>query len=158
MSAIRSRDNQTELVLRRALHAAGLRFRLHRRGMLGKPDLVFVREKVAVFVDGDFWHARELRQQGIDAVRAHIRTPTQAYWLKKFARRVDRDDEVTRGLTAEGWQVLRFWESDTKRNIEFVVSQIVNAVLARRPRSDRASKRTSAGRTTPKRSTPPRKR
>src|SRR5262245_57078120 len=114
MSAIRSRDNKTELALRRALHARGLRFRLHVATLYGRPDIIFPREKVAVFVDGDFWHARKLREQGAQALRESIRTPSQAYWLSKFARRIERDDDVTRSLRADGWIVLRYWESEVK--------------------------------------------
>ena len=132
MSAIRSRDNKTELALRRALHARGLRFRLHTAAIIGRPDIVFPRERIAIFVDGDFWHARKLRERGIQAVRETIRTPSQAYWLSKFARRVERDDEVTRSLRADGWLVLRYWESEVKATVEATAQTIMRAVLRRR--------------------------
>ena len=132
MSAIRSRDNKTEVALRRALHAAGLRFRLHSKQVLGRPDLIFPREKVAVFVDGDFWHARKVREQGVESLRTTIRTPTQAYWLDKFSRRIKRDDLVTQSLRADGWLVLRYWESDIKASVNGAVDEIASAVLGRR--------------------------
>jgi DNA mismatch endonuclease, patch repair protein len=137
MSAIRSRDNRTELALRKALFAAGLRFRLHRRDLSGNPDIVFVGARVAVFVDGDFWHARSLREKGIEAVRRAIRTPTQSYWLAKFARRVVRDDEVSEALRKEGWRVMRFWESDVKRDLQKTVRAVVRAVKRRGRKANR---------------------
>lgn len=132
MSAIRSRDNRTELALRRAIHARGLRFRLHPKRVLGKPDIVFPREKVAVFLDGDYWHARLLREQGLGAVRERLRPENESYWVTKFTRRVERDDEVTSTLRAEGWIVLRFWESDIKRDLTPAVDAVATAVSSRR--------------------------
>lgn len=132
MSAIRSRDNRTEVALRRALHARGLRYRLHPSNVLGRPDIVFPRERIAIFVDGDFWHARAVREGGIDVVRALIRTPSQAYWVAKFERRVARDDDVSERLRADGWVVLRFWESEIKKDASVAERAIVRSIRQRR--------------------------
>lgn len=128
MSAIRSRNNRTEVALRQALHARGLRFRLHPKAIYGKPDIVFPREKVAVFVDGDFWHARALRERGMDAFQKTIRTPSQAYWMYKFSRRIVRDDDVSSSLRSDGWTVLRFWESELKKDVAPAAGQIARVV------------------------------
>src|SRR5690349_11053374 len=117
MSAIRSRDNKTEIALRRLLHSFGLRYRLHPTTVFGRPDIVFARERVAVFVDGDYWHARLLREQGPDALRKRFSETNKEYWIPKFTRRVVRDDDVTSTLTYNGWKVLRFWESDLRRDL-----------------------------------------
>lgn len=135
MRAIRSRDNKTEVALRRALHAKGLRYRLHPAGIAGKPDIVFARERIAVFVDGDFWHARRLRETGMEAFPTLIRTPKKDYWFTKFTRRIERDDEVNVSLRAAGWQVLRFWESDVQRDIHECAAGIHQAVMERRKRN-----------------------
>lgn len=132
MSAIRSRDNRTELALRRNLHSRGLRYRLHPRGLLGRPDIVFPRERIAVFVDGDFWHARRLREHGPEPKSFPARLEGQEYWIAKFTRRVVRDDEVSASLRYGGWQVLRFWESDIKHDVGAAAAQIERAVRARR--------------------------
>lgn len=132
MSAIRSRDNKTELTLRRSLHRLGLRYRLHPKTVAGKPDIVFPTERVAVFVDGDFWHARLLREAGMGSFPSLIRTPRKEYWHNKFERRIQRDDEVTAELRQKGWIVLRFWESDLKREMDPAVRKIVSAVRKRR--------------------------
>lgn len=132
MSAIRSRDNRTELALRRCLHSFGLRYRLHPATILGKPDIVFVRERVAVFVDGDYWHARLLREQGMDALSSRLRNEGRDYWITKFTRRVVRDDEVTAALSYRGWLVLRYWESEIRRDVAPTARAIETAVRTRR--------------------------
>src|SRR4051812_29956748 len=95
MSAIRAFNPRTETALRKALHRRGLRFRKYASGLLGRPDIVFRSERVAVFVDGDYWHARVLREDGMAALEAKLRSPTRSYWVQKFTRRVSFDDEVT---------------------------------------------------------------
>lgn len=139
MGAIRSRDNKTEVALRKALHAKGLRFRLHPSVLAGKPDIVFPVERVAVFVDGDFWHARLLREAGIGSFPSLIRTPQKEYWFKKFTRRLERDDEVNDTLEESGWLVLRFWESDLQKEVDPAVRLISNAVGKRRKLRDKLS-------------------
>src|SRR5579862_3298439 len=98
MSAIRSSGNKTETALRKALHKVGLRYRKYRADLPGRPDLVFMQAKVAVFVDGDFWHGRVLIEDGLAALKARLRTPNRAYWLSKLQRRVARDREITKLL------------------------------------------------------------
>jgi DNA mismatch endonuclease, patch repair protein len=132
MSAIRSTENAVELALRRAVHARRLRYRKYRSDLPGKPDMVFPRDRVVVFVDGDYWHCRTLVEQGSQALEATLRTPTRDYWRDKFHRRVTRDREVTAALRAAGWEVLRFWESDVKQDVEGVAERIAQVVRARR--------------------------
>lgn len=132
MAAIRSTENRTEVALRSALHRAGLRFRKYAADLPGKPDIVFRSARVAVFVDGDFWHARILREEGLRALKKRIPRDRQAYWVEKFRRRVQRDNEVTELLGSEGWKVLRFWESELKADMLIAVRKINRAVLARR--------------------------
>lgn len=118
MSAIRSTGGKTEVALRSILHRRGLRFRKNDSRLVGKPDIVFARARVAVFIDGDYWHARVLREKGPEALYARIKTANRDYWIDKFTKRVKRDDEVTEALEAEGWTVLRFWESDVRGDLE----------------------------------------
>lgn len=131
MGAIRSRDNKTEVAFRRILHAKGLRYRLQPGDLPGKPDIVFRSERVAIFVDGDFWHARLLREAGMEAFPVLIRTPQKEYWLAKFTRRIERDDEVNALLRNDGWTVLRFWESDLEREMESCATIAYQAIKQR---------------------------
>ncbi|CAN5565686.1 very short patch repair endonuclease [soil metagenome] len=130
MSAIRSRDNLTEVALRRALFALGLRYRLHPPNVLGKPDIVFPHARVAVFVDGDYWHARILKEKGRTALEERVAGNNSDYWITKFTKRVVRDDEVTSTLEYQGWKVLRYWESDIRKSIRETAADIAYVVAA----------------------------
>ncbi|MDE2664209.1 MAG: very short patch repair endonuclease [Gemmatimonadota bacterium] len=118
MSAIRSTGGKTEVALRSILHRRGLRFRKNYPKLLGRPDIVFIGARVAVFIDGDYWHARVLRERGPEALEAQLKTSNQAYWIDKFTKRVVRDDHVTATLQNEGWTVLRLWESDVRADLD----------------------------------------
>lgn len=131
MSAIRSRENRTEVALRRALFASGLRYRKYGSGLYGHPDIVFPRARVVVFVDGDYWHGRTLREKGEEAVSSYYTEAQRTYWVPKLRRTVQRDAETTAALRSEGWLVLRFWESDVKANLQKTCDQIVKTVQRR---------------------------
>ena len=132
MSAIKGHENRTESALRKALHRMGLRYRKYAKGLPGRPDIIFPKQKVAVFVDGDYWHARLLRENGLQALEAKLRTPTRGYWLAKFQRRVCFDDEVSARLEGLGWKVIRLWESDIVHDIEGAARQVAITVRRRR--------------------------
>lgn len=108
MRAIKRTDTKPEVTLRQRLHARGLRFRKDLRldlpGGRVRPDIVFTRRKVAVFVDSCFWHV----------CPEHGRQPTsnEWYWAPKLARNVERDRAADRVLAEEGWTVVRIWEHE----------------------------------------------
>lgn len=131
MSAIRSGENRTEVALRRALYALGLRYRKYANRLPGRPDLVFRRSRVVVFVDGDYWHARELVEGTGTALRRRLRRlpeESRKYWLKKFRYRVGRDREVTELLRRDGWTVIRLWESDVRRDVDSAARRIATKI------------------------------
>lgn len=136
MSAIRSRDNRTEFALRRCLFSLGMRYRVHPKNVFGKPDIVFPRARVAVFVDGDYWHARILREEGIDSLKRRLKDAGSEYWITKFTRRVVRDDDVTATLSYQGWEVIRFWEGDIRRDVVPAAARIRSVVRERLRNSD----------------------
>lgn len=120
-----------ELLLRRALWSAGLRYRKNPLTLPGKPDVVFPGAKLAVFCDGDFWHGRDWEARHAKLSQGH----NAEYWLAKIGRNMQRDAEVSAALRGAGWSVLRVWESDVKRDVEAVVSA-VRAALAQTQRPD----------------------
>jgi DNA mismatch endonuclease, patch repair protein len=126
MSAIRSSGNAVEVSLRKEVHRLGLRYRVYPKNVFGRPDFVFPAGKVAVFVDGDFWHGRILIEQGLEALRERHRG--RRYWIDKMTRRVERDELVTRTLEEGGWLVLRFWESDVDADVKGHAERIWNTV------------------------------
>ena len=120
MSRNRAKDTRPEVRLRKALYHQRLRYRKNYRKLPGTPDIALTRQKIAIFVDGDFWHAR-----GHETHPGEQVTTNKEYWVKHLSRNVERDREVTDTLTEQGWLVLRFWESDIKRNLEACVNTIV---------------------------------
>lgn len=104
MAGIRGKDTQPELVLRRALHGHGFRYRLHARDVAGRPDLVLKKYRAIIFVHGCFWHRHEnCRLATTPATRPE-------FWADKFAANVARDRAVQESLLAEGWRVATIWE------------------------------------------------
>lgn len=108
MRAVRSRDTGPELAVRRFLHAAGLRYRLHDRRLPGKPDVVFPSRRIAVFVHGCFWH----QHPGCPA--SDRPASNTEYWTRKLDGNVARDLRRQHELETEGWSVLTIWECQTR--------------------------------------------
>lgn len=104
MSRITGRDTKPELVLRKALHAAGFRYRLHAPGLPGRPDLVFPKWGAAVFVHGCFWHQHK------NCRIANVPGSNAEFWLAKFQANKRRDARAIRTLRAAGWRVVVVWE------------------------------------------------
>lgn len=108
MAAVRSKDTKPELVVRRLLHGLGYRYRLHRRDLPGRPDLVFSARRVVVFVHGCFWHSH-------DCAKGRKRPVANAtWWEEKLAGNQARDEAVARTLRADGWRVIIVWECETR--------------------------------------------
>lgn len=104
MASVRSKNSRAELDVRRTLHAAGLRFRLHKKELPGSPDIVLPAIHTAIFVHGCFWH----RHPGCR--RATMPATNTSYWESKFQRNVERDARAARELEARGWAVCQVWE------------------------------------------------
>lgn len=107
MSRIRGKDTKPELALRRALHAAGLRYRLHAKELPGRPDVVFRPQRVAIFVHGCFWH----RHHGCRL--AYSPKSNVQFWEAKFQQNMVRDMRNIDALRASGWKCLIVWECET---------------------------------------------
>lgn len=109
MSRIRGKDTKPEMIVRRRLHAAGLRYRLHRRDLPGIPDVVFPKRRVALFVHGCFWHSCPNCRDGRKQVKSN-----EDYWLPKLSRNRIRDIRHAADLGALGWSVRVIWECETR--------------------------------------------
>jgi DNA mismatch endonuclease, patch repair protein len=107
MSRIRGKDTQPELLVRRHLHSAGLRYRLHVSSLPGKPDLVFVGRRICVFVHGCFWHNCPKCGDGQRRPKSN-----RGYWLPKLRRNKLRDKQHIQALRADGWKVFVIWECE----------------------------------------------
>ena len=128
MRRVRSRDTTPELLLRRALWAAGLRFRTCSTTLPGKPDIVIHSKRMAIFIDGDFWHGGQWRRRRLASLDDQFRqTESRAYWLRKIRRNMDRDCRVTSALLAGGWSVARVWESEVLADVAGCVAMILDS-------------------------------
>lgn len=126
MKAVKSRDTGPELSLRRALWGRGFRYRLHVKSLPGSPDLVFHSRRLALFIDGDYWHGRQWKKRGFASLTEQMsRVNNAEYWIKKIEGNMRRDRRVTRQLKDQGWRVLRVWESDLKKHHEHTITGIV---------------------------------
>ncbi len=108
MRAVRSKNTTPELKLRRLLHGAGYRFRLHRKDLPGSPDLTFPGRSAVVFVHGCFWHGHDCKR-GARAPKSNA-----DYWTAKISRNVARDARILDALTASYWRVAVVWECELK--------------------------------------------
>ena len=120
MQHIRCKDTKVEILLRKALWHKGLRYRKNVKNLPGTPDIVFTKRKIAIFVDGDFWHARGHQDRPGEQVATN-----KEFWRKKLADNVERDRFVNDALLEQGWLVLRFWESDVKKDLNKCVNEVL---------------------------------
>ena len=120
MARVKGKDTGPELALRRALYALGLRgWRCHRKNLPGKPDLAFGRAKLAVFVDGAFWHGHPDK---------YWKGRSGPYWDQKIARNQARDRRNDEELEAIGWRVLRLWDFEVERGPLDAAERVVKAL------------------------------
>ena len=122
MQAVKNKDSQIELLLRKELWARGLRYRKNVNRIYGKPDIVFIGKKVAVFCDSEFWHGYNWEERKKDF------KSNQEFWIPKIERNMERDAEVTARLESEGWTVIRFWGNEIKKNTAQCADIIEKAV------------------------------
>ena len=108
MRGVKQANTGPELLVRRALHARGYRFRLHRKDLPGRPDIVLPRYRLAIFVHGCFWHQHAGCKDG------RMPTSNEAYWEPKLKRNIERDQEKAAALEAAGWTVATIWECEAR--------------------------------------------
>lgn len=126
MSQIRGKNTKPEVILRKALWSAGLRYRIKNK-LPGKPDLVYPTLKVAIFIDGCFWHRCPI----------HFQAPKSraSFWEKKIQGNVARDQRNNELLQSDGWLVVRVWEHEIKESLTDTVRNISEILSSRRPDS-----------------------
>ncbi|MCB9275471.1 MAG: very short patch repair endonuclease [Lewinellaceae bacterium] len=126
MQKIRSTDTRAELMLRRALWQLGYRYRKDVSGLPGKPDIAFKKFKVAVFVDGEFWHGYNWEEK-----KPRIQH-NREYWIPKIERNMQRDRENTLALQEMGWTVFRFWEHKLKKEFDICLRAVTDELEKRK--------------------------
>lgn len=119
MQNIRSKGTKPELILMSELKKLKIYFATHAKNIIGKPDIVFRRKKIAVFVDSDFWHGHK--------TKFVMPKTNKDYWEKKIANNKKRDREVNKTLKSTDWRVIRLWEYDIKKNTKKCLNRILKA-------------------------------
>ena len=123
MRAIRGKNTRPELAVRRALHAAGFRYRVHSRNLPGKPDLVLPKYRAVIFVHGCFWHKHECRAFRIPKERAD-------FWRNKLQANVDRDRRILENLMQQGWRVAQVWECSLRGRNKLSINVVASSLSA----------------------------
>ena len=120
MQHIRSNNTKAEVMLRKALWHCGIRYRKNYKVLPGKPDIAITKYRIAIFVDGDFWHARGHEENPGEQIHTNI-----PFWSKKLKRNIERDKEVNHALLEMGWLVLRYWDSDVNKDCDTCLQDIL---------------------------------
>lgn len=119
MQNIRSTGTAPETLIMRALRRKNIYFAKNVKSIIGKPDIVFRRKKIVVFIDSDFWHVHHRR--------FIMPQSNKRYWKEKIRRNKRRDSEVNKKLRKSGWKVIRIWEYDVRRNVDKCIKKILKA-------------------------------
>ncbi len=122
MQANKPTGTKPELLLAKILFTRGYRYRKNNKTVFGKPDLTFKNIKLAIFVDGEFWHGKDWHE------RKNDHKTNQEFWNKKITRNIERDKEVNSELKKQGWTVLRFWAKDIEKNLASCINEIENTI------------------------------
>lgn len=120
MQNIRSTGTAPETLIMRALRRKNIYFAKNVKSIIGKPDIVFRRKKIVVFIDSDFWH--------VHPRRFIMPQSNKRYWKEKIRRNRERDNEVNQELGRAGWKIIRIWEHDIKRNSDKCIKKILKIV------------------------------
>ena len=118
MKHVKNKDSKIEIMLRRELWSRNLRYRKNVTSIYGKPDIVFIKKRIAVFVDSEFWHGYDWENRKNDI------KSNRDFWISKISRNIERDKEVNEYLTTHGWTVLRFWGNEIKTDVVLCADKI----------------------------------
>lgn len=122
MSKIKGKDTSPEIMLRKALWAMGLRYRLHNKNLPGNPDIVLKKHMLIIFIDGEFWHGYNWGQK-----KTKIKV-NRDFWIPKIERNMQRDKENNSKLGEMGYKVLRFWEKTIRNELNYCIKEIFNYI------------------------------
>ena len=124
MQNIRSQNTSIEVLLRKALWNKGYRYRKNYKELPGKPDIVLTQYKIAIFCDGEFFHGKDWQ-----VLKPRLEQSTNSeFWINKITHNMDRDEKINHELTMMGWTVIRFWGKEIKRDTNYCIRIIENAI------------------------------
>ena len=123
MSHIKSKDTSIELLVRRKLFSMGYRYHVNYKALPGKPDIVFTKKKVAIFIHGCYWHGHDCGSR-----YAHSSQSNKMYWGTKIERTKQRDEKHIQALEADGWTVIVLWECQIRQSFDQVIKLIIETL------------------------------
>ncbi|CAM4098339.1 very short patch repair endonuclease [Zobellia nedashkovskayae] len=118
MSKIKGKNTKPELAFRKALYAAGYRYRIDYKKLIGRPDIVLKKYKTVIFVDGEYWHGYNWEER-----KPKVKT-NREFWIAKIERNIQRDQEVNEELDRLGYKVFRFWETEVKKELDRCLDEV----------------------------------
>ncbi|WP_446051130.1 very short patch repair endonuclease [Zobellia laminariae] len=119
MSKIKGKNTKPELTFRKALYAAGYRYRIDYKKLIGKPDIVLKKYKTVIFIDGEYWHGYNWEER-----KPKVKT-NREFWIAKIERNIQRDQEVNRELDLLEYKVFRFWETEIKKELDRCLAEVI---------------------------------
>lgn len=119
MSKIRGKNTKPEMLFRKALWAKGVRYRVNNKTLPGKPDISIIKYKLAIFIDGEFWHGYNWNE------RKHTIQSNRGFWIPKIERNMQRDEEVNQLLAEMDFTVFRFWEQEVKKDLDKCINDVL---------------------------------
>ena len=122
MSKIKGKDTKSEKALRKVLWGLGIRYRKNDRKLPGKPDIVIPRARLAIFIDGEFWHGYNWKEK-----REKIKS-NRDFWIPKIERNMQRDHSNNKLLSDNGWTVLRFWDQELKKEFGICLKKVLSYI------------------------------
>jgi len=122
MQAVKSKGSKIETLLGKALWKRGYRYRKNNKSVFGKPDFTFKKNKIAIFVDSEFWHGKNWKE------RKHDHKSNQEFWRNKIERNIQRDKEVNEYLLKNNWKVMRFWGKEVEKDLINCIHKIEEAI------------------------------
>lgn len=125
MKNIKAKDTKIEVMLRKSLWERGYRYRKNYPGLPGKPDIVLVKYKIAIFCDGEFFHGKDW-----EILKPRLEKSNNGdFWVNKISRNRERDEEINKQLLYLGWTVIRFWGKDIKKDLEGCIRVIEETIF-----------------------------
>ncbi|MCM5661943.1 very short patch repair endonuclease [Galbibacter mesophilus] len=119
MSRIKGKNSKPEMIFRKALWAKGVRYRVNNKNLPGKPDITIKKYKLAIFIDGEFWHGYNWDE------RKETIKSNRGFWIPKIERNIQRDKEVNQQLAQMGFTVLRFWQREVKTDLKKCINDVM---------------------------------
>ncbi|MCJ7465484.1 MAG: very short patch repair endonuclease [Maribacter sp.] len=120
MGKIRGKNTKPELAFRKALYAAGYRYRIDYKKLPGKPDIAMHKYKTAIFIDGEYWHGHNWEER-----KPNVKT-NRVFWIAKIERNMQRDQEVNTALNKLGYTVFRFWEKEIHKELDCCLQKVIS--------------------------------